>query len=317
VKRVRAVPGVAAVATSMTVDPVQIKVSGTEQAMSVYLVDARQLRAAQAGVQGAAPIPASVVESDPLDHVVISTDLATQLGQLPAGSLSVDQHRLTVAGAAPSAAGLGRSVTWILADRALSRYFTDADYDPDTLLISLSPGTGPASAAAAVSAAVAGEGTVVSPDQVSATLLNSPAIGGVRTIVLTVLVGMAVLSGLAVTLLSVGTASARRRMLAVLGILGLPSASARRLVGWELVPLCLAAFLGGGAVGAGLSRIVVYAIDLRPFTGGTAAPAVATGGSVLAALVGGFAVAVGVATLIGSAVAGRASAAVVMRFGDT
>lgn len=316
VARVRALPTVAAVATSMTVDPAEITVSGAKQAVSVYLVDAERLRSVQAGVVGAASIPDSVIVPGPADPVVVSADLAAQLARRPAARLAVGDHALTVAGASGSAAGLGRSPTWILADRTMLRYFTDDVYEPDTLLIRLAPGADSASAATAVDGALEGTGSVIAPEQVSTMLLAAPAIGGVEAIVLTALIAMAALSALAVTLMSAATAPARRRLLAVLGILGLPPGAGLRLVGWELIPMALAAFLGGGAMGIGLSRIVVSAVDLRPFTGGDSGPVVTVSGLVIAMLVGGFAVVVAAAACFGAAVAERASAAVVVRFSD-
>ncbi|MET3803101.1 putative ABC transport system permease protein [Nakamurella sp. UYEF19] len=315
--RVRALPVVVAAATSMTVDPVQIAVSGTEQAMSVYLVDAGELRSVQAGVTGAASIPDSVVTPGPANQVVISADLAAQLAQLPARALAVGDHALTVADVSASAAGLGRSSTWILADRSMLSDFTDSAYEPDTLLLELTPDADPASAATAVDGAIQGEGAVIAPQQVSATLLAAPAIGGVQAMVLITLISVAALGALAVTLLSVGSAPARRRLLGVLGILGLPPGAGRRLVGWELIPMALAALLGGGAVGVGLSRMVLSAIDLRPFTGGPAGPSLAVDPVVMIMLVGGYVVVVALATVLGAAIAEKAAAAVVVRFGET
>lgn len=314
--RVRALPQVRAAATAMDLGPVEVRVSGVAQTVTVYVVDGVGLVSVQDGVTGAVALPPAVVAGGPGLPVVVSADLAAQLAGSSDPSLAVADRQLTVAGTASTAAGVARGSGWIVADRAQLRGLGGDVFAPDELLVALRAGVDERAAAGAVTAAVGSAGSVTTAAAARERLLAAPVIGGVRVVILVALLLMALLGALAVTLLAVDSAPARRRVLGLLQILGLDSSAARALTAWELAPLSVAALLGGGALGAGLAVIVTGAIDLRPFTGGGSAPELTIGAGTTVAVVGGYAAVVVVATLLGTTLAQRISPAVLVRFGE-
>lgn len=316
VAQVRALPGVRAVASSMQLGPVQVTLSGLAQAVSVYVLDTADLGAVQQGVTGAVELPPEVVGAGAGLPVVVSADLSSQLAASAHPTLAVGGRRLTVAGRATTAAGVARGNSWIVADRRFLGAFGGDSYAPDVLLVALRPGVDVPAVTAAVRAAVGSAGAVTTAASVRVRLAAAPVIGGVRAVILVALLLMAILGALAVTLLAVNATPARRRLLGLLQILGLDRSAGRALTAWELAPLSVAALLGGGVLGAGLAVVVTGAIDLRPFTGGLAAPALTIGATTMVAVVGGYAALVTVATLLGAVVAQRSSPAVLVRFGE-
>ncbi len=315
VLRVRALPQVRAVAAAMELGPVEVTVSGVEQAVTVHLVDATELGSVQGGVTGAVGLPPEVLAGAPGLPVVVSADLAAQLAASARPVLAVGNLPLSVVGTAATAAGVAHGTGWIVADRRLLTTFGGAVFTPDELLVALRPG-GDGTAAAAVGAAVGSAGAVTTAGVVQARLSSAPVISGVRTVVLTALLVMAVLGALAVTLLAVDSAPARRRLLGLLQILGMDRSVGRALSAWELAPLVVAALLGGGALGAGLAAVVTGAVDLRPFTGGMSAPKLTIGATTTVAVLGGYAAVVAVVTLVGGYVTHRVSPAALIRFGE-
>lgn len=316
VQRVRALPDVRTVAAVIELDSVAVTVSGVEQAVTVYLVDGPELGSVQSGVTGAVGLPRGGLASAPGLPVVVSADLAAQLAASARPALAAAGRPLTVAGTSATAAGLARGSGWIVADRALLPTFGGDVVTPDELLIALRPGADPMAAEVAVTAAVGSAGAVTTAAAVRARLSAAPVISGVHTVVLAALLLMAALSALAIALLAVDSAPARRRLLGLLQILGMDSSAGRGLTAWELAPQAVAALLGGGVLGVGLAWVVTGAVDLRPFTGGLSAPAVTVGAATMVAVVGGYAAVVTVATLLGSWFARRVSPAVLVRFGE-
>ena len=74
--------------------------------------------------------------------------------------------------------------------------------------------------------------------------------------------------------------------------------------------------LVGAALGLALPFIVLSAVDLRPFTGGSAQPAIEIPWPVVGAIVAGFAVLVLLAVALVTAASRRASAATTLRMGE-
>lgn len=309
VRRVAALPGVAGVASQYSLGGVPIGVAGIEQGIEIYLVDTRALSLVQRGISGAVALPAGLTER----HggalpVVTSPGLAAEL-------LTLTGRPLVVLGASATTVGLGTATQWIIADKAFLTEFGATVYSPETLLVRLDRQTDPAAVAGRIPTVVDQPGVGTS-GELSARLLASPIVGGFQVVVLGALTIMGLLCTAAVLMTAVAGAPARRQLLGVLRILGLPSRATSALVAWELTPIAAAALLGGGAAGAGLARVVTDVVDLRPFTGGAVQPDVVITLPVVAALAGGFSLLVAAAIAVSAALARRAGLAAVLRFGE-
>ena len=309
VNAVARIPGVERVATSSTLEAVQLRVNGIEQGVQVYLVDSAVLGRVQEGIDGAVPLPANLGTADGRGvPVVVSADLR-------GSKLSADGSALRAVGSANSTSGLGRAATWVLADRKYQATFTIGDTFPEAVFVQLTPAANPSEVERRI--------TVVLPDAViqdqaarSSVLLAAPVVGGLPVVMALALALMAVLCAAAVLMTTVANAPARRSLVAVLRILGLPARSVRRLVGWELGPVAVAAVLGGTVTGLALCVLVSQVIDLQPFTGGRRQPTVVVDLPLLAVLLGGFVLVVTVAIVVSGRVAARASLANTLRFSD-
>jgi putative ABC transport system permease protein len=111
------------------------------------------------------------------------------------------------------------------------------------------------------------------------------------------------------------TAETRARMLATLRRLGMPRRQAGAVSGLELVPVVSVALVAGVAAGVGLTRLLVPAVELTPFTGGSAPPDPVMSPWVVAALVLGVVAVVATATYGVSVAAGRRRGEDLMRTG--
>jgi len=309
VAAIRSVPGVAAATTLTTVGDVQVQVAGLEQAVTAYFVDSKALAVIQSDVIGAVPVPSGMTDVvGAAVPVVVSKDLA-------GSALSVAGHRLAVRGSASSTAGLGRGSGWLLVDSRFLATFGAGSQLPEAMLIQLQPGAAGTQVGDRIEAAVPGA-LISSAAEAAATLGDAPVVRGVQAVVLAMLVIMGLLCTATVLMTMVAGAGARRGVVSTLRILGLRPSAIKALVAWELLPATITALLGGAGIGVALAKIVTDVVDLRPFTGGALAPAVSVQWPLLAGLLGGFIVFVGVATLLGAARSGRSALAITLRFGD-
>ena len=309
VAAIRSVPGVAAATTLTTVGDVQVQVAGLEQAVTVYFVDSKALAAIQSDVIGAVPVPSGMTDVvGAAVPVVVSKDLA-------GSALSIAGHPLAVRGSASSTAGLGRGSGWLLVDSRFLATFGAGSQLPEAMLIQLQPGAAGTQVGDRIDDAVPGA-LISSAAEAAATLGDAPVVRGVQAVVLAMLVIMGLLCTATVLMTMVAGAGARRGVVSTLRILGLRPSAIKALVAWELLPATITALLGGAGIGVALAKIVTDVVDLRPFTGGALAPAVSVQWPLLAGLLGGFIVFVGVATLLGAARSGRSALAITLRFGD-
>ena len=106
---------------------------------------------------------------------------------------------------------------------------------------------------------------------------------------------------------------ARERTFAILRAFGLSRGDARALVGWEIGPVAAVAILIGVLLGLSLPLVVLAGVDLRTFTGGMAQPGMTLDPWLLALVIGGFLLVLGVATTITLATARRVSSAGAVR----
>jgi putative ABC transport system permease protein len=122
---------------------------------------------------------------------------------------------------------------------------------------------------------------------------------------------------LAVLVILFAGAQARGRAVSYLRTLGLSRRQARLLALVEIAPTLLAASVAGWLLGLVLPSLLGSAIDLRPYTGGTAVTHFRPDLPATAALAGGVLIFAGLAVLIDATTSARRGLGGVMRIGDT
>ena len=108
-------------------------------------------------------------------------------------------------------------------------------------------------------------------------------------------------------------AAARGRLLALLTAVGFRRSRELAIVVWEVAPALAVALPVGALAGLALPYIVVPALDLTGFVGGTSQPAVQPGGWLSLAVLGGFVAVTALAVLAAALVARGVTAARTLR----
>lgn len=269
-----------------------LDIDGKRRGTSVFIVDAASLRDVQGDGPGMLPAGVSIAPaagSPPM--IVVSGVVGDLLGDT--AEVGLEGLRMEVAGVTRGPAPIGGRENWVAIDASYAAEVLGRDQSDRTILVRLDDDVqADADAAAAVEQRLRGIlGPTVRIDtasRVAAATETSPALQGVRTALLLTTVVAALLSALAVVMTLTLAAGPRARVLALLRTLGAPRRSATALALWEIGPPAAAAAVAGTAFGALIPLVVMTAVDLRPFTGSTVAPAYATDPTLLLLTVGGF-----------------------------
>src|SRR5690606_31192230 len=174
-------------------------------------------------------------------------------------------------GTSPS---LSSTRLWVLVDRATSAELGIDRFLPQRTLLRLVPGADAAKVSEAL-LAIAGPGSSTqAPADAARALLRSPASTGLQLALVAILAITALLCASTLLLALLLAGPGRRRLLALLTVLGLRREQARGVTAWELGPTAVIALGAGCALGLALPGLVLAGVDLRPFTGGSLPPAV-------------------------------------------
>lgn len=306
VAAMRAVPGVAEVAAVAATSSVGLQTgANTRLVTTLYAADAG-LTDVQRGVPGAVAVP-------PVGSIALA-------GGLPvgddgrAGLTTSPPLSLTVATRSPSAPGLTSARTWMLVDRRTLEG-TNVRFVVTAAYLALDQHADPGAVATAVRDVV-GPGVAVSTAREQLDLRRTaPTARALSTGLLVVVVAGLLAAMLAAALALAARSASRTRTVAVLRTMGLPARAELGLVLWEATPGIALAVPAGAALGFVLTRLLLTAIDMRPFTGGDGQPRLTVGASLAWALVAVL-VAAAVAVLVSAWAATRRSAAVVLRAGE-
>jgi len=302
-----AAPGVEAIAPVYSTRPSLLEVDGRDRTATLVVVSAEEMRRVQQGRPDAIELPTSLeATGDGATPVLISRPIADFLAG--GEDAELDGEPFEVVGvAAPSTPFTGRS-TWLLMDRENAAPFTET-LVPRSVLVRLAPGADPQMAVAAL-AELAGPGAAVTTaDALASELGSRPDARGLTVGLVAAIAISTLLTALAITLtLAVGR-PARERLLPLLATLGLRRRGERALVGWEIAPITVVAVVAGVALGAVVPWIVLAGVDVRTFTGGSAAPLVTYDWPLIGAIVA-TSVAVSIAAAaVAASLGARASAA--------
>jgi putative ABC transport system permease protein len=305
------IDGVEATAPVYADEQVRAELPGDDVPVTVYVIDVAELRAVQKDPEAAVPLPDALRDRDdgPVP-VIISSDLATRAGDDP---ITVDGTEVRVVGTAPAQTPLGAARNWVAVDRSVADRLIDTTFSPAVVLLDLAPGTDEAAVIAAAHS-IAGPGSLAAtPASAAASRLDDPSLTGLQAALLAAIAVVAVLLALAVAMTLVLGAPSRGRLLALLGALGFRRSRELTLIVWEVAPAVALALPIGALVGLALPFLVVPAIDLTGFVGGTDQPIVRLGGLMPLWVVLGFLGVTVLAVLAAALVARRVTAAGTLR----
>jgi putative ABC transport system permease protein len=305
------IDGVRATAPVYADEQVRAELPGDDVPVTVYVIDVGELRAVQKDPESAVPLPdALTAGGEGPVPVVISSDLAARAGDEP---LTVDGTDVRVVGTAPAQTPLGAARSWVAVDRSVADRLIDTTFSPAVVLIDLDPDADDAAVIAAARS-IAGPGSLAAtPASAAASRLEDPSLAGLQAALLAAIGVVAALLALAVGMTLVLGAPSRGRLLALLGALGFRRSRELALIVWEVAPAVALALPIGAAIGLTLPYLVIPAVDLTGFVGGTEQPLVRLGGLFPLWVVLGFLGVTVLAVLIAALVARRVTAAGTLR----
>ena len=283
------VDGVAASAPVYSDVRTIIRFPRSDANVTVFIVDAKELRAVQGDRDDAFP-------ADALDGTggtsgtgvsgtipVVASDAVAELADGSPFEIrdAVVEVVATVAGPSP----FGPSGMWIAVDRAHAAKVVCPTFSPTIVLIDIAEGASVSQLRASLTDVLGPGSTTVMPDEVAAEHQADPGSGALAAGLFGAIGTVAVLLAIAIALTLVLSSAARGRLFALLGALGLPRRQELGLVAWELAPAIIVSVPVGALLGLALVPVVSSGLDLTVFTGGTAAPVIDFGGVTTAALV--------------------------------
>lgn len=307
---IEAVPGVAGAAQLQDAGTSSLTAGRATLPVTVILADADALSTLQSGLADAAPSLPATPASGAIP-VVLSSSVSAQLE--PGAELTINGTPVTVVSTQARIAGSGVTGDWVFADRSVAASITTSNFSPRLLVARYEVGANPATA---ITEAIGTAASTSTRDGVEAGIRSSAFVTNLQA-ALALLIGLVgLLCAVAVMLVSTINAANRTRLLAVLRTLGLSRGQATTLIAWELAPVAITAFLGGTALGIGLPLIVLAGIDLTPFTGGSAQPALALDPAITALVLGVFVAVVALASAIAALTSRSANLAQSLRTGE-
>jgi len=315
VAELEAVDGVAHVATVTDAGELPLRAGVSGERVTVLAVDADALATVQADVPGATALPAALATPGERLPVVVSTSVGIPAGTPDVTLVSRTSAGVDVLATADAVPGLATPRSFVVVDRDLAAEALGVTFRPRVALLALDEGADPAQVRAAV-ADVLPRSAVTSPDAVSAELLDSPAADGMNAAFVVAILLSGLLCAAAVVMTLMIGAPARDKLVAVLRTLGLERRGTRGIVGWEIGPWALAALVVGGLLGLAIPALVLASVDLTPFTGGSAQPALAVDPALLGLVVGGFVLVVVAAVAVSTALSRRTNLAAELRIGE-
>lgn len=279
----------------------------------VYVIDVAELAAVQDDPDSAIPLPDGLlagVGADGSVPVIASQKLVDLVGS---ETLEVEGEPVEILAAAPSDTPLGSTQTWIAVDRSVAGELVSTTVSPAVALIALDPGADERAVADAMRDILGPRSTATTPGIVEAERRADPALAGIQAALVAVIALVALYLTLAVAMTLVLGATARGRLLALLGALGFRRSRESSLVIWEIAPAVVLALPLGVLVGIWLPFLVVDQIDLTGFVGGGAPPVVRLGGGAPALVAALFLLVTALAVAAAALIARRVTAARTLR----
>lgn len=304
------VAGVEAVAGIDIAGPVVLSIDGVRETATLVIVD-DGLRALRDDLPSGWPLSEATLETEPL-QVVVSQGLSDEYGGDLAGSeFSVGPADAMSVAAVRQGSGFGIVGDWVMVSSADAERITGTPSSPNVVLADVRVG-------ADLDEVVAGGlGVLASSTRVSTTpetlqqLLDVPTTGALRTALVVAIALVTLLALVTVVLTTVIGAAARRRIHAILRVLGARPSST--LVAWQLIPPAIVASITGVVLGLILPLIALAAVDLRVFTGAGEASSASVSLVGLVAVLAILATGIAVAIVLSGRAEARASLSTTLR----
>jgi putative ABC transport system permease protein len=280
------VDGVAAATGISGADPATLDIDGVKRSTSVFVVDAAALRDVQGEGPGMLPPGVSLEPAKGDMPIVVSgatADLIGDTDKLDLGGVDAE-----VVGVVRGPVPIGVRDNWVAIDSSYADDVLGRDPSDRTVLVSLDEGVAPAAVEPGLRAVFGEAVRIATADQIVADIQSGPAVQGVRWALLAATAVAALLSALAIVMTLALAAGPRARVLALLRTLGAPRRAATSLALWEIGPPAIAAVVAGTLFGLVVPLVVLAAVDLRPFTGSSVAPAYQVDPGILLLTLGGF-----------------------------
>lgn len=268
-------------------DAATLDIDGVREGTSVFLVDAADLRAVQGEGPGLLPPGVSLepVADGPMP-LVASGAAADLIGDTD--ELSLDGVDAELVGVTRGPVPIGGRENWVAIDSSYAEAVLGRDQSDRTILVSLDDDASTDAVEQGVREVLGSTVRIDTADEVAADIESGPAVQGVRWALLLATGVAALLSALAIVMTLTLAAGPRARVLALLRTLGAPRRSSSSLAWWEIGPPATAAVIAGTVFGALVPLVVMAAVDLRPFTGSSVAPAYVIDPAILLLTLGGF-----------------------------
>lgn len=320
-EQVKESPGVRDAALLYNAGTYSIVIGRQATPVTVILADTTALAAVQQGLADAAPhLPAlSEPGTGGSVPIVLSANLASELRaeiDEAGDQLTIDGEKVEIIGSSGRIAGADVPHDWVYADAAFAETITTGRFLPRLLITTFENGADAAAIAEAVETAAGTVVTVSTRAQAAEGIRSSAFVSGLQLALAGVLVLVGLLCAVAIVLVSTINTRSRSRLLAILRTMGLSRQQSTALVGWELAPTAITAFVGGSLLGVALPAIVLAGVDLRPFTGGAAQPALVVDPVITAAVLGVFALIVAGSSVVAALGSRNAHLATALRSGD-
>jgi len=284
--RVAEVDGVAAATGISGADPATIDIDGVKRSTSVFVVDAADLRDVQGDAPGMLPAGVSLEPSGGKMPILVAGATADQIGdteQIDLGGVDAE-----VVGVSRGPVPIGVRENWAAIDSSYAQDVLGRDPSDRTVLVRLDTGVSPGAVEDELRGILGQSVRLATADEIAAGIESGPAVQGVRWALLAATAIAALLSALAIVMTLALAAGPRARVLALLRTLGAPRRAATSLALWEIGPPAIAAVVAGTLFGLLVPLVVLAAVDLRPFTGSSVAPAYQVDPGILLITLGGF-----------------------------
>jgi putative ABC transport system permease protein len=318
IDRMRAIDGVADLATVASAGYANLEKDGTSQPVFVLNANTEELARLQADLPAASRTPAGMADAkNGRTQMLIGgwdADGHARDGVLRIADVTLPVH---VASTTAVPGEFIKNSPWVLLDtRAVPKGFHLNTTAVTTALVRLDPGANATSVQKRLRAIAGANAVVDYAGKQAQAARSAPIVGGLEGM-LVVAIGLAVLlCVLALVLTLVSNAVARQRLTATLRTLGFSRRQNAGLTAWEIAPTVCAGLIGGLVVGFTLPFVVVQPLNLAAFTGGSAHPTIAVDAGIVSAAIAGFIVVCAISTVVALIVSNRRNAASILRTGE-
>lgn len=318
IDRMRAVNGVADLATVASAGYANLEKDGTSQPVFVMNANTEALARLQADLPAASRTPTGMADAkNGRAQMLIGgwdADGHARDGVLRIADVTLQVH---VASTSAVPGDFIKNSPWVLLDtRAVPKGFHLNTTAVTTALVRLDAGADAASVQKRLRAIAGSNAVVENAGEQAQAARSAPIVGGLEGMLL-IAIGLAVLlCVLALVLTLVSNAVARQRLTATLRTLGFSRRQNAGLTVWEIAPTVFAGLIGGLVVGFALPFVVVQPLNLAAFTGGSAHPMIAVDAGIIAIAIAGFIIVCAISTVVALIVSNRRSAASILRTGE-